>query len=433
MTIQTKARMKLEHFHDFYFLQALQEGIRTAVAANPEKAFSKAVEKLTEDVSDFIAELFPNLALRSFVYLYAACLGEARHSRESIAESLWIPETQSMHRAGLYRVATDYRPNKNNLDVLVKVFDQPWSSGFGGKAWKNIADSLVMYFSHPPAAFIDHIIDLEHNGGCVFNKTDARDTLHFEAEYEGNFKMFLDYKFRYDILAQEPDGIYGNLLVTRKTRKLLTRYEIIFNKKPITWVTGGLETLDDYLVEWGNEEFHLEEKWSKGADVSNGNFPKSGDLFSLSGLENLEVTDMTEKEILTASKKAKTKMLKTAGKYLDSKIKLGIESKIKRWVQHATKYAKQPKKSTTYQALPVTVKPGQGNVSLLLEVQVPYDGYGQKTETGFCFETKYFFISNKIFEGGVEGHLEAQNGHIVLYAKNNMWYMIDKKLEAFFD
>lgn len=433
MAIETKARMNLQHFHDFYFLQALQAAIRTECASNPDKAFSKAVEKLSDDVNEAMDEMFPNLALRCFVYLYAACLGEARHSRESLAANVWVPETLSMHRAGLYRVATNYRPTAHNLNVLVEVFNQPWSSGFGGKAWKNIAESLVMYFNHPPAAFIDHIIDLEHNGGCVFNKTDARDTLHFEAEYPDSFKNFLDYKFRYDILKQAPGYLCGHLFVTRNTRKLLNRYEIIFSKKPITWVKSGLEKLDDYLVEWGDEVLTLEEKWSKCADVSGGNFPKSGDLFSMSGLENLSVSEMTEKEILATSKKALKKMLKIAGAYLNEKIESSINSKVKRWTEHALKYAKQPKKSVTYQALPVKVSKGKSSFGIVLDIYAPYDGYGIKTDFGFSLETNEFYIPSSLFEREVDAHLEAHDGNIVLYANKTKWYMTDKKLEAFLD
>ena len=221
--------------------------------------------------------------------------------------------------------------------------------------------------------------------------------------------------------------------MTRNTRKLLNRYEVIFGKKPITWVKSGLVKLDDYLVEWGDEVLTLEEKWAKNADVSGGNFPKSGDLFSMSGLDVLSVSDMTEKEILAASKKALKKMLKLAGAYLNEKIEEGIKSRLDRWTKHALKYAKQPKKSVTYQALPVKIHQGNGSFGLIFDVYVPYDGYGNKTEFGFSFETNDFYIPGALFENGEDGHLELQNSHIVLFTKRSNWYMIDKKLEAFLD
>lgn len=433
MAIQSKARMNLEHFHDFYFLQALQVAIRCEIGRNPDKAFSKAVEKLSDDVDYYISELFPNLALRSFVYLYAACLGEARHAREELARDAWIPETQSMHREGLYRVSTNYRPTAHNLNVLVKVFDQKWSSGFGGKAWMNIAESLKMYFNHPAAAFIDYIIDLEHNGGCVFNKTDARDALHFEAEYPYRFNEFLDYKFRYDILKQAPGFPYDSLRVTRKTRSFLTRYENIFSQKQIYWVESGLSALDDYIVVWGDEEIHLEEKWAKGTDVSLGNFPKVGDLFAKSGLSGLDITKVTEKELIKKSKSAKAKMYKLAGEYLTPKVRKAVNEKIKTWLEWAVVYAVQPKKSVTYQVLPVTVTAGKTQTTIVLNFHVPYEGYGTKTETGFKIQTEKLYVYNKVFKDGVDGHIEAHKDSVVLCAMGQTWYFVDKKLEAFLD
>src|SRR5690349_10793446 len=131
--IRTNTRMTLMHFHDFYFLQALQAGIIAEISRNPDIQFTRKVEKLQMDVQDALDEITPNIALRTFVYLYAACAGEARHARSANAERRFLPEVANSHRSQVYSNITDYTPNKNNLNALISIFEQDWKSGFGGR------------------------------------------------------------------------------------------------------------------------------------------------------------------------------------------------------------------------------------------------------------------------------------------------------------
>ena len=169
--------MTMMHFHDFYFLQALDVEISNQIAGSDAK-FSHTVLKLQSDLKEAMDEISENIALRTFVYLYAACVGEARHARHDTAERIFLPETVKRHRGELFGHITNYAPTRQNLNAVVKVFEQPWKAGFGGKAWGDIAKALLTYGKMPDAAWIDHVVDLEHNNGTAFSKEDAKGTLY---------------------------------------------------------------------------------------------------------------------------------------------------------------------------------------------------------------------------------------------------------------
>lgn len=427
--IQSKTRMNLEYYHDFYILQGLQNGIRSEISRNPEKGFSKAVEKLIEDLDEYANEFFDNIALRSFVYLYAVCLGEARHARESLAKTLFIPEILHEHREGIYKSIFRFRPTKQNIDVLIKVFSQKWSSGFGGKAWLNIAKALNYFFTGTASGFVDHIIDLEHNGGCVFNKSETRSTIYFDPSYPNSFKDFLDWKFRYDVLKDCPP--LRDFSVTRKTRFMVTRFCNIFGKKDPEWMQGTLKALDEYRVEWGDENLSLVEKWMPDVDVSNGNIPNVSYLFEVCHDSDTNINEMLEKEVKKYAKNLKKDMYEKAGNFLNGNMKILINKKVSNWLEWAVQYCKQPKKAVTYQVLPCQII--KIETEAILEVLVPYDGYGKETENGFLVDG--FHLHPSYFtEPVTDAHLEAHgDGTIILYANGLKLTKMDKKLEAFID
>ena len=106
-----------------------------------------------------------------FDYLYGASFGEARHA--SSAAQMMIPEIKGGNsRKETCRKAQKYSP-EFALPVLRELFyEGHWRSSYGGKAWGNIVDAAMLYESNPSswAVFIDHAIDLSHNGGCAFDK-----------------------------------------------------------------------------------------------------------------------------------------------------------------------------------------------------------------------------------------------------------------------
>lgn len=427
--IVTKTTMSLEHFHDFYFLEALSAAITTESARQPDARFRHSVTRLEYDVREATENIVPNIATRTFMYLYAACLGEARHARNSNAADRFIPQIIKSHRGECFERAANYRPTKSNLDTLVNVFKQDWGSGFGGKAWLGIAEALRYYFKVTPAAFIDHVIDLEHNNGTAFNKSDARRTLYFETRYPGELKYFLDYKFSCNILEREPQ-LSHKLQVTRRVYRLIERYCNIFNKKPPYWVEAGLPALGDYVVEWGDEEISLEEKWYTGIDVSGGNFPTTDKLLHIMGLEDIYFSEYTLKELTSKIKKAKKDVLKKiAPKYMTKVLRKELDNRLKGLLEYGKTHCKTPKCKVTYPVLPCKAKNDYGN--LTLHFALPYQGVGNKTDEGFSVNFGVIVPDYALRHG--DAFIESTYGGIALHVDGYKFNLPNQPLEALLD
>jgi len=77
------------------------------------------------------------------------------------------------------------------IDITTKLFrdDNIWEESYGGEAWARIGDAWLQLNAIAPtdynklAVYIDHIYDLEHNTGSVFNKIQR---YHQELEQDRN-------------------------------------------------------------------------------------------------------------------------------------------------------------------------------------------------------------------------------------------------------
>ena len=161
--------MTLDHFNDFYYLEAVKTDINRQIAKNPDFQFRHSVVRLIEDANFLYQEIAENLAERTFAYIWAACLGEARHASDTMSENRFIKQIKHTSRGDVFSVATKFAPTEQNIKAIIEVFSCGWRGSFGGKAWHNIAKSLLMR-DEGAAAFIDHVIDLEDNNGTVFSK-----------------------------------------------------------------------------------------------------------------------------------------------------------------------------------------------------------------------------------------------------------------------
>lgn len=402
--IQDTNTMSLQHFHDFYYIMAVEHAITSGIVERPELEFSKAVEKLQSKLDDMKAEIVPNIAVRTFVYLYAACIGEARHAADSEAEWFFIPEITKRSRSDLYSRTFMYRPTVENIQTIISIFCQKWHSGFGGIAWKNIAEALLEYYALDNASWIDHVIDLEHNNGTAFSKTDAVRTLHFDPSYSGRFRSFLDYKFSHDILV-EP--YYRRLHVTPSVKTLVERYCTIFNKDKPEWLVGDLDELTPYPVEWGNKKFSVERKWGNYKNVHHQNSPNGHDLMDASGIQDINMHILKLAQYKASVKKA---VIETIAKYKAGKEDIAAFKEMAE--NHVQTWAGCCKKIHKYAALPCTIKKSgktgwdvivplplksgkrDGNTTIFKSVQIyaieeceasiyPY------SENGFYFDTPF--------------------------------------------
>ena len=437
-TLKTANRMSLAHFHDFYFLEALKAGISRETMARPELQFSRSVEKLQYDVETVSENIQANMALRVFTYLYAACFGEARHAQEVQAQVKFIKETHRLGRSDCYREIVRFAPSRKNVQTLVDVFNQDWSSAFGGKAWMNIAQALKLYFDATPAAFLDYVIDLEHNGGCVFNKEDAFNTVQFSTSYPFELKAFLDWKFSHDILSRPPQ-FAKSLPLTRKVFSLVERFTVIFRRGPVEWVEPGLNRLSDYIVEWGNEEFTLDEKWCEGVDVlKDGNTPNPDTLFGLTNLYECPVGAMTEKELTAHVKKIRKAVLKKVRRGSTKELRKSFDKKVNDWLQSNITGCKPTKNKITYPVLPCKFRTKPG----MIEIQIPveYTGVGNQTDYGFKMSIAKYAPSHQPDTVGYDGepgyvdaHIATQYGITYIMVRNSKIILDNKKLEAYLD
>jgi len=433
--ITTKTTMSLEHFHDFYYLQALQAETMTELARLPEKQFSHSVEKFQNDLAELCNELIPNMALRTFVYLYAACLGESRHSRTPNAERIFLEDARTLHRNELFLTACDYAPSNENIKAIVDIFAQPWKSGFGGKPWKGIAEALYTYYTMPPAAFIDHVIDLEHNNGTAFNKEDARSTIFFDTNYPNRFSHFLDYKFSNNILK---DGPGYSLRISKRICKMVERFCVIFSYKFPYWLSANLKNLTDYDVQWGEKKLVNVEKWGLWMDVTKANRPSIAMLLSETGIDDIYAPHFTVKQLKNKATYAKKKAKEICGKFYTHEIKMEFCRQVNDIVNSATPHCKADKAKVTYSLVPVCVKPVlQG---LEIHFFVPYEKIGTPTDYGFRYTHPH-----KIFEldakpsdfstdgGYTNGYMYYNYKKIVLQLGDKAIQLKDKTLEVIFD
>lgn len=305
--------MTLDYFNDFYYLEALKTDIRQRISASKELEFRHSVVKLLEDVEWTFEETAKNLAYRTYVYIWAACLGEARHASDTMTENRFISQIKHEKRGDVFSVMQKFPPTPHNIQTVINLFSDKWRGSFGGKAWKHIAESLQFY-AKDPATFIDHVIDLEHNTGTVFNKTESRDYLAFSCSYHGDLKDFLDYKFRKNILEQTH---YQTIYLSREVYMLVKRHNVIFGTKT-WWVEPRFRALPDYQVKWGKAELKLENKWGEFVNVRRGNVPTSEHVASLCQNEirnqlwksEEELTQICKDIIRKSGIKAKAKTLR---------------------------------------------------------------------------------------------------------------------------
>jgi hypothetical protein len=252
MSHVTGNTMTMAHFHDFYYLETLQAHMNMAKFANGELQFRRAFLKLENDVNEELARFSKAMAARIHVYLWAAALGEARHA-SSMCET-HIVELDGYGRDSVYNKSTRFMPYGENQNILREIFAQDWEEGYGGEAWLSIVDGMMMYGNVPDAAFIDHAVDLEHNGGNVFTKGCDDAVQCFGTYSYSRLRPFLNYKFAADILNETP-CYTDTLAITRKTFTLVTRFSNIVRKvNAVNFLSPELENLTDFSVTWGNDE-----------------------------------------------------------------------------------------------------------------------------------------------------------------------------------
>lgn len=126
-------------------------------------------------------------------YMAMAVGGELRHAHKYVS---WWPDTELDTLSSTYGVmfgsgrsathgsvmkALQTQDNEAHIEffrLADAVFSRSgWGRAYGGTAWALIARAGFMFLSGAwsPIVFVDHVFDLRHNGGVMFNKHDMVD------------------------------------------------------------------------------------------------------------------------------------------------------------------------------------------------------------------------------------------------------------------
>ena len=231
--------IELTHIVDFYFLDAMA-AYSMSHSASSENLSSKAEEKWTRDVIEARDDVSAQLALAFRNYLYVAGVGEARHAEGRC--DMWLDEVPSAYsRAQACKKAINFNPTKG-LQTLTKVFQQTWHGGaYGGPKWADCMIAAAQYGVWPDAMLVDHAVDLEHNGGSVFDKSSSADLVGLRLKFQWTYshmETFLNIKRDKDILTFNPNPTYDSVYkMTATTYGLWTRWWVIYKKKePPNWI-----------------------------------------------------------------------------------------------------------------------------------------------------------------------------------------------------
>lgn len=232
--------LTLNSYLDFYFLQAM--------LTEPPDGFNKASELLLTDLQEMNKVLVDKFSKVILQYTFVASCGEARHGYHGPGKI--IPELPiGGARSSACKAAMKYAPNENNFVILSKLFNLGWHGGFGGPKWANIAESGTMYATGKldTVSFVDHCADLEHNGGCYFNKSSAGEECKFYLQWGagGGFKSFLNVKTSApSMLDYKWDKLYsGKLLFGSEVATLVHRYFVVVKKQePPIWLKSKFPT-----------------------------------------------------------------------------------------------------------------------------------------------------------------------------------------------
>lgn len=199
--------VRLSDVIDWYVLQALQFRVWATEGLRDDGENLTKLGKLEKRLGASVEYYTGQLARTFESYIWYSCVGEARHAFDEAQGS--APENLSgdISRGSACNIAGDFDP-KYWRDLLPVFEANDWSSGYGGMAWGRILASLK--YTEYPGVFVDLVVDLEHNSGCVFNKPQAADYAGLIIDIRtGLFKSFLSAKSYSDLLDPAVFSAWG--------------------------------------------------------------------------------------------------------------------------------------------------------------------------------------------------------------------------------
>lgn len=182
---------------DFYLLDAIKNNVRmnyikpdndnaSARLAGFDPKSDDRLSALHLAASRSYNSLVERLDRSLLAYAVSVCGGELRYHK---ALSNKLPSSRSSAWGAFTKIVEE-----NGADVLfdaVDLFEEFGSSSYGGHKWAQIAQVTAQRLSGkmPAWLFVDRIITLQHNGGCVLNKVGwaQKNGLHWDLYQMQNF------------------------------------------------------------------------------------------------------------------------------------------------------------------------------------------------------------------------------------------------------
>ena len=153
---------------EFYALQAVEATMHTEYGRHSHDKWIQDFYSYKESFESKIAKMFKD-------YLALIVLGELRHCNNYSDKGLsfeFVDFNRTISRNRCF-VERRFFTKESVFRCGVKMFNElynSWHDSYGGTAWYGIAKAGLMYGKESNTVFIDHCFDLEHNGGCIFNK-----------------------------------------------------------------------------------------------------------------------------------------------------------------------------------------------------------------------------------------------------------------------
>jgi hypothetical protein len=221
---------------------------------------SRAQQLLLQDVTTTQRTMINKMSRTMRDYLVISSAGEARHAMDNSHFYLKnIPIGGSRNESYMTGIQFSLESLR---EALLNVFNpdvNKWSSAYGGKAWHNIVKASILYDNPimPKSVFLDHIVDLAHNGGCAFNKNVLL-TLTSSAD----FKAFLDAKCTGSAIKHVMTNSWLKLdfntyqLLLRARNLLVKKLPVMTSLEQVNTVSlsypaigWGLKVMDSTLIE----------------------------------------------------------------------------------------------------------------------------------------------------------------------------------------
>ena len=153
---------------EFYALQAVEATMHTQYGRHSHERWTQDFYEYKESFESKVAEMFRD-------YLALIVLGELRHANRYSEKGLsfeFVDFNRSINREKCFierRMFTKESVFRCGMKLFNELYNG-WHESYGGTPWYNIAKSGLLYGKESNMVFIDHCFDLEHNGGCIFNK-----------------------------------------------------------------------------------------------------------------------------------------------------------------------------------------------------------------------------------------------------------------------